>query len=60
MKQAKKHKSRMLEKYAYEARIKMWIERWEKQMKEKHGEDWKENWKEKMSVVGDVISGCNF
>ena len=56
MKQAKKHKSRMLEKYSYEARIKMWIERWEKQMEEKHGKDWKE----KIPVVGDVISGCNF
>ena len=42
MKQAKKYKSRMLEQYAYQARIKMWIERWEKQMEEKHGEDWKE------------------
>ena len=56
MKQAKKYKSRMLEQYAYQARIKMWIERWEKQMEEKHGEDWKE----KLPVVGDVISGCNF
>lgn len=56
MKQAKKYKNRRLEQYSYEARIRMWIERWEKQMEEKHGEDWKE----KIPIVEDVISGCNF
>ena len=56
MKQAKKYKNRRLEQYSYKARIRMWIEQWEKQMEEKYGKDWKEQ----MPIVEDVISGCNF